>query len=68
MKHSLQISVSKKPERDGLPLDRQVSAKEQLMNALFGTTRKLTIIVPADSVDCITISEGAAEGGEVNAT
>ena len=67
MKHSLTISVSKKPEKDGIA-SRPVSAKERLFNALFGNTRRLTIIVPADSVDCITILEGAAEGGEVNAT
>ena len=67
MKHSLTISVSKKPEKDGIA-SCPVSAKERLLKALFGTTRRLTIIVPADSVDCITIQEGAAEGGEVYAT
>jgi hypothetical protein len=41
--------------------------KERLMKKLFGTTRKVTIIVPGDSVQGITILEGAAEGGEVNA-
>lgn len=68
MKHNLQISVSNKPEKDGIVSCRTVSLKERLLKKLFGTTRRVTIIVPGDSVEGITILEGTTEGGEANAT
>lgn len=68
MKHNLQISVSSKPEEKGIVSCRTISMKERLLRKLFGTTRKVTIIVPGESVQGITILEGAAEGGEANAT
>ena len=67
MEHKIQISVSSKPNEKGIVTCKTVSMKERLMKKLFGTTRKVTIIVPGDSVQGITILEGAAEGGEVNA-
>lgn len=68
MKHNLQISVSSKPEENGIVSCRTISMKERLLRKLFGTTRKVTIIVPGESVQGITILEGTAEGGEANAT
>ena len=68
MKHNLQISVSSKLEENGIVSCRTISMKERLLRKLFGTTRKVTIIVPGESVQGITILEGTAEGGEANAT
>ena len=67
MKHTLQISVSKKPKNDGIAAVRKVSARERFLRFLFGDKTKLTVIVPGDTVDEIAISE-VSKGGEPHAT
>lgn len=62
MKHNLQISVSKKPENTGIASVRQVSVCEKFLRFLLGNKTKLTVIVPGDSVEELTITE-VAEGG-----
>ena len=49
MKHTLQISVSKKPMNSGAVSVRRVSVRERLMRFLFGDTVRLTVIVPGNS-------------------
>lgn len=62
MKHTLQISVSKKPVSGGIVSCRHVSVRERLLRLLLGEKRNLTIIVPGDSVRELAICE-AQEGG-----
>lgn len=64
MKHNLKISVSKKPRYDGIVSCRNVSVREQILRFLLGSPTKLTILVPGDSVETLSINEVA--GGEVN--
>lgn len=64
MKHNLKISVSKKPKYDGIVSCRNVSVREQILRFLLGSPTKLTILVPGDSVETLSINEVA--GGEVN--
>lgn len=64
MKHNLKISVSKKPRYDGIVSCRNVSARERILRFLLGSSTKLTILVPGDSVETLSINEVA--GGEVN--
>ena len=64
MKHNLKISVSKKPTYDGIVSCRHVSVRERLLRFLLGSSTKLTILVPGDSVETLSINEVA--GGEVN--
>ena len=53
MKHNLQISVSKKP-------------KYGVLKFLLGSPTKLTILVPGDSVEQLSINE--VPGGETYET
>lgn len=62
MKHSLQISVSKKPNNSGIVSCRSISVRERLLRFLLGNPTKLTIVVPGDSVQSLSINEVA--GGE----
>nr|WP_300809584.1 hypothetical protein [uncultured Acetatifactor sp.] len=65
MRHTLQISVSKKPVNGGAVSVRRVSIRERLMRFLFGDTVRLTVIVPGNSVEELSIKE-IAEGGLVH--
>lgn len=62
MKHTLQISVSKKPVNGGAVSVRNVSVRERLMCFLFGEKVRLTVIVPGNTVEELSIRE-IAEGG-----
>ena len=65
MKQTLQISVSKKPVNGGAVSVLRVSIRERLMRFLFGDTVRLTVIVPGNSVEELSIRE-IAEGGLVH--
>ncbi len=65
MRHTLQISVSKKSVNGGAVSVRRVSIRERLMRFLFGDTVRLTVIVPGNSVEELSIKE-IAEGGLVH--
>ena len=65
MRHTLQISVSKRPVNGGAVSVRRVSIRERLMRFLFGDTVRLTVIVPGNSVEELSIRE-IAEGGMVH--
>lgn len=61
MRHMLRISVSKEPPEGGIVGCRHVAIRERLVRFLLGDKRRLTIIVPGDSVKTLSIVE---EGGE----
>lgn len=65
MKHTLQISVSKKSMNSGAVSVRNVSVRERIMRFLFGDKVKLTVIVPGNTVEELSIRE-VAEGGLVH--
>ncbi len=65
MKHTLKISVAKEPASGGIVSCRNVSMRERLVRFLLGEKRRLTIIVPGDSVRELAISE-VMEGGNVH--
>ena len=65
MKHTLRISVSKKPVNGGIVACRSVSVRERLVRFLLGEKQRLTIIVPGDSVRELAVSE-VMEGGNVH--
>jgi hypothetical protein len=57
MKHTLQISVSKKPKNGGIAAVRNVSVREKFLRFLLGDKTKLTVIVPGDTVEELAIKE-----------
>ncbi|MCC8046425.1 MAG: hypothetical protein LIP12_13180 [Clostridiales bacterium] len=61
MRHNLSISVSKKP-KDGIVSCRTVTVRERLLRRLLGLPQTVTIVVPGDSVDTVSITE-VPEGG-----
>lgn len=61
MKHNLKISVSKTPRNGGIVSYRHISVRERLLRILLGRPIKLTVLVPGDSVDCVSITEVGGE-------
>ena len=51
----MKIKVSNTPINDGIVSCKKVKIRERLLNKLFGPVRKVTIIVPGDSVKEISI-------------
>lgn len=64
MKHNLCISVSKTPKDDGIVRYHQRTLRERLLRCLLGEKRSVTVIVPGDSVECVSITE-LPEGGDI---
>ena len=62
MKHHLKISVSKKPKSGGIITCRNVSVRERVLRFLLGDTNKVTILIPGDSVETLSIKE-LSDGG-----
>lgn len=58
MKHHMKISISKAVPPDGGIMERRrISIRERLLRFLFGEKKRLTIIVPGDSVDEVDITQ-----------
>lgn len=62
MRHKLLISVSKRPRNDGIVSFRNITVREKFLRFLFGGKQKITILVPGDSVEAVSINE-ISEGG-----
>jgi len=60
--HTLTISVSKKPRADSIVNFRSISIREKFLRLLFGIPCKMTILVPGDSVEKLSICEVNKEG------
>jgi len=63
MKHNLQISVSKHSQSGGIVTCRNVNIRERFLRFFLGDMQKLTIIVPGDTVQELSICE-TKEGGK----
>lgn len=57
MNHALNIKVSKERKDSGALAVRQLTVRERLLRFLLGSPVRMTILVPGDSVDEITICE-----------
>ena len=66
MQHTLRISVTRKPQTSGVVAIRNVSVRERLLRFLLGEKRKLTILVPGDTVSDIEINQIKNGGYEEN--
>ena len=60
MKHTLKISVARDPS-GGIVSCRHITVREKLLRMLLGEKRRLTVIIPGNSVKTLSIEE---EGGE----
>lgn len=57
MEHKLKVSVSKDSQTGGIVTCRTVSIRERIMRCLFGDKRRVTVLIPGDSVGEIAICE-----------
>lgn len=62
MKHNLKISVSDE-DTTRLVRYKKTSIREKLLNFLFGESKRVTVIIPGDTVQELSITE-QEEGGE----
>lgn len=62
MEHSLKISVSKKPDKNGVASIRNMIVRERFWQKIFGNSQKITIIVPGDTVRELAIKEVQTNG------
>ena len=63
MRHNLKISVAKEaplplvPDSGDIVRCRRVALRERLLRCLLGEVRRVTIIVPGDSVQALSLQE-----------
>jgi hypothetical protein len=62
MRHNLKISVSKHPQYGGIITCRNITIRERFLRFLLGDKQKITILVPGDRVQELSICE-TEEGG-----
>lgn len=62
MKHNLHISVSDKPQRNGMVSCKSISMRERFLRMLFGRKQKIVILVPGDTIEELAITK-VTEGG-----
>ena len=62
MKHKVRISVSERPQTGGIVTCRSVTIRDRLLRFLIGDKRRITVLIPGDSVGEIAICE--SEKGE----
>ena len=60
MKHALKIGLGK-PTRPEIVRCRRVAVRERILRFLLGEKRRLTILVPGDSVKSLSIFEEQEE-------
>ena len=62
MKHKLAISFSRDADQVGIMQCKKVAVREKLLTMLLGRKQKVMILLPADSISSVAITE-IAEGG-----
>ncbi len=66
MKHNLKVSVSKEPQTDGIVTCKNVTIREKILRFLLGDKKRVTVLIPGDSVEEISICELAEEGDKTD--
>jgi len=62
MKHKLKISISRDPPEMRILRCRRVSVRERFLRFLFGEKRMVTVIIPGDTIETVTVEELPEEG------
>ena len=65
MKQKLKVSVSKEPQTTGFVTCRNRGIREKLLMLLFGEKKRVTVLIPGDSVQELAICE-VRDGGKEN--
>ncbi len=67
MKHDLKISISRELPGGGIVRCRTVTLRERLLDRLLGARHRMTIFVPGDSVQRVSITEHPEDADEARA-
>ena len=67
MKHDLKISISREHPGGGIVRCRTVTLRERFLDRMLGARHRMTILVPGDSVQRVTITEQPEEMDEARA-
>lgn len=62
MKHNLRVSISKTPQNSDLVACRNITVRERLLRFLFGDKQRVTVLIPGDTIEELSICE--TEEGE----
>lgn len=57
MKHTLRIRISKNPRSESIMRCKNVSVRERLLRFIFGEKHRITVILPGNTVEELTINE-----------
>lgn len=61
MRHNLRITVSKERPDGGVIACKHLTVREKLLRFLLGKPVKLTVLVPGDNVEEVTVTEAGKE-------
>lgn len=64
MKHNLHISVSDKPQKNGMFSYKNITLRERFMRMLFGKKQNITVLIPGDTILELAITR-VKEGGRL---
>lgn len=64
MKHNLHISVSNKPQKNGMVSYKTITLRERFMRMLFGKKQNITVLIPGDTILELAITR-VKEGGRL---
>ena len=65
LKHKVKISLSERPQPCGIVSCRNVTIRDRILRFLIGEGRKVTVLIPGDSVGEIDICQkGEDENGQ----
>ena len=65
MKHNLKISVSEKPQTGAIVTYRNFSVRERILRFLLGGKQRVTIVIPGDSIEELSICEMTKGGNDL---
>ena len=65
MRHQLKISVSHDPPEMRLVRCRRIPVRERFLRWLFGEKRGVTVIIPGDTVETVSVVELPEKGGDL---
>ena len=67
MKHKLKISASKQPQTGGIVTCRNLTVRERLLRFILGDKRRVTVLIPGDSVGEMSYKLWELVGGLLHA-
>ena len=64
MNHNLRISIGREPSGGGIVRCRTVTLRERILKLLFGEKMRVTVIIPGNTVEQLSITELPEDGDD----